>query len=275
MGSKKAIIIASAIICILLLTILYMDYRIRTLEGGVDITEEDTANVEETTDAETDASEETITVETTTETNTTEDTTEVDDTEETTEDAEEELSKEIGTLEIISYPDGADVYLGDDKIGTTPYKNFSFPVGNHSIIVKKTDYGNYCKTAYVYKNTIEKITALMDASKSIGCGATTTTTDDDDDDEEEEEEEVGTEFTTEPTGAEVKINGQSKGTTPVFINLEEGESLLKISKSGYKTYSVFISINADGKITSIDDDSQQNGNFTKEDDFEYLFEIDE
>ena len=33
MSSKKTIIIASAVICLLLLTILYMDYKIRNLEG--------------------------------------------------------------------------------------------------------------------------------------------------------------------------------------------------------------------------------------------------
>ena len=262
MGSKKAIIIASAIICILLLTILYMDYKIRNLEGEVEIPEQiDEINeVENTTIDLTDV--------------------EVNDTEaeeEVIEEEEEESSTEIGTLEIISYPAAAGVYLDDVKIGTTPYNNFSFPIGNHSIRIMKTNYGDYCKTAYVYKNTIEKITALMDSSKSIGCtgsSSISTSTNTSDDDEEEEEEILGTKFTSEPSGAELKISGQVKGTTPFSFELTEGTVLIKLSKDGYKTYSAFVNVGSDGFISSIDHDSEQNGNYTKESDDEYLFEID-
>ena len=151
MASRKTIIVASAIICLLLLTILFMDYRIRTLEGKTGET------VVDTSDQKTD-------VEDTEKANDTEaiivdleeeekNETKIDDTknETETEDAEKEEKVDIGTLKIISYPAGAAVYIDDKKVGTAPYNNFSMPVGNYSIKLMKSGLGDYCKTAYVYK----------------------------------------------------------------------------------------------------------------------------
>ena len=262
MGSKKTIIIASVIISLLLLTILFMDYRIRNLEGktGVDETPLEVTEPEETiieTDPETEVSEETP--------------------EET--ESDETVSTNLGTLDIVSYPEGAAVYINGSKVGTAPYKNFSVPAGQYDIKLMKADYGDYCKTVEVFKSKIRKVTGLM-TNQSVGCDVASTDDDDEDeetdtDDEEEDVSETGTKITSEPSGAEVKISGQVKGTTPMTIEFTEGTTLLKITKSGYKTYSAFINIGSDGYISSVDSDSEQNGNYTKEDDDEFMFYIDE
>ncbi|MFH1439079.1 MAG: PEGA domain-containing protein [Candidatus Woesearchaeota archaeon] len=277
MASRKTIIIASAIICLLLLTILYMDYRIRTLEGktGEIVTADANAgdtgqnNVTDSVVVGIDAADknETKTADTKNET-----------AEADTKAAEkkEPVNVNIGTLKVVSYPAGAVVYIDDKKVGTAPYNNFSMPVGNYTVKLLKSGYGDYCKKAYVYKGKVEEIKGLM-SNTSIGCSSSsstsTTTTTNDEEEEEEEATTTGMKFTSEPSGAEVKLNGQSKGTTPVTVTLTEGTSLLKISKSGYKTYSAFVNINSEGRMTSVDESSEQNGNNTKIEDWEWEFSI--
>lgn len=269
MSSKKTIIIASAVICLLLLTILYMDYKIRNLEGK--------SLVETQTTTETKGDEISIDM---TQTDTTENKTTETAAETKTTETKTETTKpiELGTLNVISYPDGAAVYMNDKQIGKAPYINYSIPVGNYTIKVIKGGYGDYCKKAYVYKGKIEKITALL-SNQSIGCGgsSTSTSTDTTDEDEAADEETTTTgqtKFITIPSAAEVKINGVTKGTTPITLTLVEGpDQLLKISKSGYKLYSVFFSVDSSGQITSIQTDSEQGGNSTKEDDWEYEFSL--
>ena len=274
MSSKKTIIIASAVICLLLLTILYMDYKIRNLEGKspaetqttetkgdeieIDLTQTETAE-NKTTETAGETAAQTKANETKTETT---------------------KLIELGTLNIISYPDGAALYLNDKAIGKAPYINYSVPVGNYSVKVMKAGYGDYCTKAYIFKGTIEKITALL-SNKSIGCSGSSSSSSDDettDEDEVAADEETTTtgktKFITIPSAAEVKINGVTKGTTPITLTLVEGpDQLLKISKSGYKLYSVFFSVDSSGQITSIQTDSEQGGNSTKEDDWEYEFSL--
>lgn len=271
MSSKKTIIIASAVICLLLLTILYMDYRIRNLEGK--------SPVETQTTTETKGDEISIDMTQTdaTENKTTETSTETTSTTNTSTKTETTKQIELGTLNIISYPDGAAVYMNDKQIGKAPYINYSIPVGNYTIKVIKAGYGDYCKKAYVYKGKIEKITALL-SNQSIGCSGSSSSSSDDDEDTDEEDAtdttDTGmTKFVSVPSGTEVKVNGVLKGVTPISLKLTEGEQVLKMSKSGYKQYTIFFNVDKNGMITSLDPDSEQGGNSTKEDDWEYEFSL--
>ena len=142
---------------------------------------------------------------------------------------------------------------------------------------QKAGYGDYCKKAYVYKGKIEQIFALLDANKSIGCSGSSTSSstsvEDEATDEEDEAETGQTKFVSIPSGAQVILSGVTKGVTPISLKLTEGQLYLKISKSGYKLYGVFINIGSDGLITSLDLDSEQNGNSTKIEDDEWQFDL--
>lgn len=68
-----------------------------------------------------------------------------------------------------------------------------------------------------------------------------------------------TQINSEPSGAEVKINGILKGVTPINIQFTSGIVLLKLSKYGYKTYQSFVNVGENGLITDFGESSEQNG----------------
>ncbi len=280
MSSKKTIIIASAVICILLLTILFMDYKLRSVEGKNVITDQIHEGETQAAPAQgaTNASQTSAVNQTAPAAPAANETSTAAPSSTTA-----PSSTDIGTLEIVSYPAGAAVYVNEIKVGIAPYKNFSMPVGNYSIKLMKAGLGDYCKKAYVYKNKIEKITGLM-SNVTVGCNGSTVGAGADDDDTADEEDEApadeeeaaaveGTTILSDPTGADVKINGVTKGKTPLTKQFTSGTNLLKLYKSGYKTYSCFVEVNSNGEITSFDDSSEQGGEHTTSDDDEYTITL--
>lgn len=281
MGSKKTIIISSIVICVLLLAILYMDYRIKSLEDNKDSGDGSAAGTDAVSGANLSASADS---ETSGSTPAKGDGTASGTKTEGTEDSGTSLSTDIGTLDIVSYPAGAAVFLDDKEAGTTPYQNFSVPIGNYSLKLVKAGYGDYCKTIYIYKSKVEKVTALFSTTE-VGCDGATGSVQVPEDEDEEDTSDSGdttdtvdavageTTFKTTPSSAEVKINGVLKGTTPLSTKLSEGTHMLKISKSGYQIYQAFITVGSDGYISGFD--GEQNGEATQDSDDKYSVTLDE
>jgi len=258
MSAKKTIIIASVIICLLLIGLLYMDQKVRKLESKVD----DTGEEQDLTDI------------TTTPTDTTPAKDEVKPKEEVKKDTSDEVVDHPGILSVKSVPTGAKVYLNGTSFGVTPYINSSIPAGTYDVKLLKAGYKDYTKEVTIYYLKTREMTALLIDESQASSDSSDDTTDDADTEDEDDAGSSGMKFTSDPSGAEVKINGAVKGITPIrIVNLTDGQVLLKISKVGYLTYSAFVNIGTDGFISSIDSDSEQNGNSTYVDDDEYDFEL--
>lgn len=249
MNTKRTIIVASMVICLLLIGLLYMDQKVRKLESQIkgDTLEKEVVLTNITAQQTPQAAEPPGE---TTGTQTTE--------EQAPKTTEPKYTGPIGILKVVSKPAatvGAKVYLNGTYFGVTPYMNSSVPVGDYVVSLTKTGYIEYKKKVTIFPFKQRDVIALLITTAQQAAQQNDTDTNAT---EEEEDEEVpegeGILFKSEPTGAEVKIGGVNKGTTPVKIKLTEGEYVVKMSKSGYAQYMVFMEISDIGTIKSISDE---------------------
>ena len=113
----------------------------------------------------------------------------------------------FGTIEVISEPSNADVYVDGYSVGKTPVKT-KVDVGEHTVRISKDHYFEVEKKVKVNVNQVVEITQKL---TPMGVLAVTSM----------------------PSGAQVYVNGIYKGTTPVEVHLSGGEYLIKVYKEGY------------------------------------------
>ncbi len=113
----------------------------------------------------------------------------------------------FGTIEVISEPSDADVYVDGYSVGKTPVKA-KVDVGEHTVRISKNHYFEVEKKVKV---NVEQVVQVTEKLKPMGVIVVTSI----------------------PSGAQVYVNGIYKGTTPVEVHLSGGEYLLKVYKEGY------------------------------------------
>jgi formylglycine-generating enzyme required for sulfatase activity len=138
-----------------------------------------------------------------------------------------ELKPAFGSLKIESEPSGAEVYIGGEKVGTTPFSEQRYPSGKYLVNVKKhLFYDAVFSMNLESGSSIVKNFELKPAFGSLKIDS-------------------------EPTGANVYIAGDSVGKTP-FSNLRypSGQYLVTIKKEWYLPIEDQQIIVGDGQATS-------------------------
>lgn len=139
-----------------------------------------------------------------------------------------ELDPNFGYITIKSEPSGAEVYVDDEKVGTTPYLMKKIKLGQHVVELRKTGYESTADMVTIKigePNTqLEnvKLTAIRVPMGSL-------------------------ELSSNPTGAIITINGKQYGQTPKTITeFEVGTYTVYFSKEGYQNLSQTVEVK-DGK----------------------------
>ncbi len=128
-----------------------------------------------------------------------------------------------GSISISSSPT-ASVYLDGAYKGTTPYTITSVSAGSHTIKLTKTGYVDITKTVNVVSHgttsVSETLTLIPTSTGSIKA-------------------------TSNPSGANIYLDGTFKGTTPTTLsNVPIGSHVIKITKSGYNEISKSVTVSS-------------------------------
>lgn len=116
----------------------------------------------------------------------------------------------FGTLDVTSNPLGANVFVVDKLIGTTPLQK-KMMVGDYSIFVRKEGYASADFTTTIQENTVSK--------KFV-----------------ELPETIDIEINTSPERGVVTLNGVLlKGRNPIKVKANPGRNRIVIEKDGYET----------------------------------------
>ena len=128
---------------------------------------------------------------------------------------------ETGTMHISSSHSGADIYIDGEYKWTMPSyiysAEFSVPVGEHTIKLKKSGYNDWETTKYVY------------ADEDIDVSATLTP------------EPGSISISSVPAGAKIYLDGAYKGTTPKTISdVSVGYHTIELNKDDYQSWSASV-----------------------------------
>jgi len=119
----------------------------------------------------------------------------------------------FGQIEVLTSPNGSEIYLNEKLMGKTPALIESVPPGFYELVLKQVGYNDVFERVLVKageKAEISKNLSLKDGVCSISSS---------------------------PGGASVYLDGKYKGITPVVFYANEGTHKLTIKKIGYSTVS--------------------------------------
>lgn len=120
-----------------------------------------------------------------------------------------DLQSNIGRLELDSVPSQARLFIAGKFVGLTPYRG-TFAVGSHAIRLLRDGYLPYEGHITLYKGKLTKKEISLAVSPSnLNISST-------------------------PTGAQVYLNGQLRGTTPLELrDLPAGKYQMVVARDGY------------------------------------------
>ena len=130
------------------------------------------------------------------------------------------LTPNYGFISVYSTPSGAKVYIDDTYIGKTPIEHKEVQTGRHEIAIEKEGYQNYTKTIEILPNKTILVNATL---KAI---------------------EGGLYITSNPSEADVYINGSYRGKTPLYLVIPVGKYEVKVTKEGYANYTTEVEVKA-------------------------------
>ena len=137
-------------------------------------------------------------------------------------------AQEFASLEIISEPENAHVFINQEYKGVTPYTVDSLRSGTHSIELKLDNYKPFSEKITVEEGAYKKL--VIELSKMYGT----------------------LKIISSPENACIVLNGDSIAKTP-FIRekIKTGTYSVSLSKENFKTYQTIVSVNG-GKTDTID-----------------------
>jgi len=127
-----------------------------------------------------------------------------------------ELEPNYGFITIKTEPSGAEVYVDNTKVGTTPYMMKKITLGNHVVELRKTGYEIYANMVTVNKGEINvQMENIVLALEKVVMGTMF----------------VGS----SPEDADIFVDGDYKGRTPQTFEIKTGQHQVKVSKPGYSS----------------------------------------
>lgn len=140
-------------------------------------------------------------------------------------------------VSILSEPDGATVFLDSKEVGKTPYEDKDLDVREYDIKVSKDDASWQGKV----KLTPKTLTIVnRDLAKSEGSSSGEILT---------LERGKGMTIISNPSDAEVEIDGKSYSKTPTNIDISSGEHTITISHTNYLKRSIRANLPDNFKLT--------------------------
>ena len=123
--------------------------------------------------------------------------------------AHQVLDSNLGTLHVLSSPERARVFIDGTEVGETPYK-IQRPEGKYVLRVEKAGCNPEERNVNVLKRRVTKLHVKLG------------------------EKPGGVKVTSNPSGAELFVNGIKRGVTPCTVEaLEPGSYTLKLAAKGY------------------------------------------
>lgn len=142
-----------------------------------------------------------------------------------------ELEPNFSYIIIKSVPSGADVYVDEKQVGTTPYQMKKIQLGTHVVELKKQGYDSYADIVTINKGEINK--QLENVTLTV------------------ENVISGTlEVTSNVEGANIVVNDEFKGTTPNTFEMPVGTYTVTLSKEGCLPDTKTVTI-TEGRTTSV------------------------
>ncbi len=127
-----------------------------------------------------------------------------------------------GTLSVTSEPAGARVLVDDVFVGYTPLR-YGTTSGDHTVNVELEGYESFESTVSVLGGETRDVQASLGAEARLGQAG----------------------FESNPSGAQVYVDGQLIGTTPTATaNLTEGEHQARFVLAGFDDTSVYFTVSA-------------------------------
>ena len=127
-----------------------------------------------------------------------------------------ELEPNYGFINIKTEPSGAEVFVDNTKVGTTPYMMKKITLGNHVVELRKTGYEIYANMVTVNKGEINvQMENIVLALEKVVMGTMF----------------VGS----SPEDADIFVDGDYKGRTPQTFEIKTGQHQVKVSKPGYSS----------------------------------------
>ena len=128
-----------------------------------------------------------------------------------------------GSISITSNPSGANIYLDGTSKGITSSTLIDIPIGSHTVKLTKSGYNDILKTVTIISGqTISFSESLIAQTGSISVSSN-------------------------PSDANVYLDGTSKGTTPITLHdVPIGTHTVKLKKSGYSDISKTVTVTSGG-----------------------------
>jgi len=113
------------------------------------------------------------------------------------------LKPKTGILSVMTTPIGADIFIDEKLIGQSPKIIDSLKVGNYTVKLQKQGYATVEKQVIITENQITTI------RETLANG-------------------INVQFTSQPSGSELYVDGQYKGTTPLKLSVNFGEHTIRL-----------------------------------------------
>ena len=115
-----------------------------------------------------------------------------------------------GTLVVTVVQEGAEVYVDEQLVGTSPIAPQTLPVGSHTVRVRMPGFGEYSDVITVEPGGLADMPVeLFALSEALS-------------------------ITTTPPGAHVFVDGNFMGETPVEVDLADGAHSIRVTLHGYE-----------------------------------------
>ena len=122
----------------------------------------------------------------------------------------EEKPKEKGRLSIISTPQGAEIFLDGKEIGFTPISEYECIAGKHQVLLTREGYENQTVSVEISPNALISIKPALKAQTG------------------------SVNITSNPAGAQVLLDGEYKGFTPLVLSdIPVGEYFINLKLKGH------------------------------------------
>ena len=113
-----------------------------------------------------------------------------------------------GALNITTTPPGVNVYIDNKYMGQTPFYTSEIIIGSHSIGLKKENYTSVSENINITKNQTTSLNKTLSNCFSAM-------------------------FSSDPSGANISVNGVNYGYTPTNITQTAGSYKITVEKDGY------------------------------------------
>ncbi len=134
--------------------------------------------------------------------------------------------KQRGGVSILSTPTDAVVYLDNKEVGKTPYEDKNLDVRQYTIRIDK-DGASWQGIVSLTPQTMAIINRDLASQQASSSGEILTL-----------DKGRGMTIVSNPTEAEVEIDGKSIGVTPISLNIQTGEHSILLSHSNYLKRSI-------------------------------------